>query len=250
MSLDLQGRYPEARTYLERAIKAAPTDKDKAKARRTMAISHAFTSDCKTAEKYSSKAFDYSLAAGDYFEAGETATELGRICIESGDLNRASDWYNRGHEAGIQEPEITPARSDLWAYRWYHAKARLSVREGKPDEARKWMARAKLVLDKGRIAEQQPYHPYLAGYIAFHSRDPKSALVELEGALQDDPFILSLIGQCHEKLGGTAKAVEGYRKAASIQVHSVPAAFGRTQAVARLRTMLLAEQRVSATPQP
>ena len=243
MSLDIQGRYPEARAYLDRAIKAATTDQEKAKARRTMAISYAFASDCKAAEKFSRQAFDYYLTTGDFFTAGETATELGRICIESGDLNRAAEWYNRGHETGIQEPDITPARSDLWAYRWYHAKARISVREGKPDEARKWMARAKLVLDKGRIPEQQPYQPYLAGYIAFHSEDPKTAISELEGALQDDPFILSLTGQCHEKLGDTAKAMEFYRKAASLQVHSVPAAFGITYAAARLQSI------VSAKPQ-
>ncbi len=238
MSLDLQGRYEDARKYLDRAIKAARTDPEKAKARRTMAISYAFTADCKGAEKFSRQAFDYYLSVNDFFDAGETANELGRICIESGDLAKASDWYDRGHETGLQEPDIKDARADVWAFRWYHAKARLAVRQGKPEEARKLVARAKAVLDKGRIPEQQPYFPYLAGYVAFHSGDFKAALSELEGALQDDPFILSLTGQCHEKLGDPASARRFYEKAASLQVHSVPAAFGRTYAVARLAAFL------------
>jgi tetratricopeptide (TPR) repeat protein len=237
MALDVQGRYDEARTYLDRAIKLAPTDLDRAKATRTMAISYAFSADCRSAERFSRKAFDYYLGVQDYFNAGETANEIARICLESGDLVRAADWYDRGHETAIQEPDLKSSRADLWNYRWFHAKARIASRLGKSDEARKFVARAKAVLDRGRIPEQDLYHPYLLGYVAFHSGDYAGALRQLQYAQQDDPFILSLTAQCHEKLNDPANAVLYYRKAVALQQHSVPAAFARTTALARLRAL-------------
>ncbi len=55
---------------------------------------------------------------------------------------------------GIWEPEISSARSDLWTYRWIHAKALVAIRQGKPEEARKLRVRGKPVLGKGLIPDQ------------------------------------------------------------------------------------------------
>src|SRR5437764_14218358 len=100
--LDLMGRYPEAQRYFAQAIKAARTPLERATAQRAMAISHGFAGDCKGAEKYETSAFEFYLGTSDFYNAGEVADELGRLCLDAGDLNRASEWYWRGHDTGLQ----------------------------------------------------------------------------------------------------------------------------------------------------
>jgi hypothetical protein len=37
-------------------------------------------------------------------------------------LDAAYKWYQMGHDTGLKEPDIKPARQDLWNFRWEHAK--------------------------------------------------------------------------------------------------------------------------------
>lgn len=233
--LDLQGHYAEARQYFARAIKVAVTSQEKVAALRAMAVAWGFTGDCKNAEKYETNAFQAYLASGDYPNAGEVANEMGRLCIDAGDFDRSREWYSRGHDTGLDEPNITPARRDLWNFRWAHAQARLAVRRGRIQEAQKYVAAAKAILDKGTNPEQQEYFPYLAGYVAFYSGDYPEALRTLKEAAIADPFIQCLTAQVYEKMGDTANAQIYYRRAASTTNHSVPAAYARPFATKKLK---------------
>ncbi|SPE36186.1 conserved hypothetical protein [Candidatus Sulfopaludibacter sp. SbA6] len=232
--LDLLGRYTEARKYLSQAVKAAATPLERVQMQRALAISYGFSRDCKGAEKAGRGAYEYFLAASDFYNAGEVANELGRLCLEAGDWNTANGWYAKGHEAGLQEENIGRDRQDLWDFRWAHARARIAIRRGKLEESRKYVAAARAILDKGRIASQQPYFPYLTGYVAFYAGDYQTALADLQNVLPADSFIQCLIAQCYEKLGDRAKAMEYYRKAANTTAHTVPAAFARPFARTRL----------------
>ena len=72
--LDLLGRYPEVREYFALAIKAARTDEAKAVAQRAMAISYAFAGDCKGAEKFETRAFEfYRKGAAASLESAEVS---------------------------------------------------------------------------------------------------------------------------------------------------------------------------------
>jgi tetratricopeptide (TPR) repeat protein len=232
--LDLLGRYTEARQFLTQAIKVARTPLERAVAQRAMAVSYGFSGDCKGAEKYESSAFDFYLNTSDFYNAGEVADELGRLCIDAGDLDRASEWYQRGHDTGLSDPKITPERTDLWNFRLDHARARIAARRGKPQEAAKLVKEARAILDKGRNPEQEPYFPYLSGYVAFYTGDYKTALTELQRADIADPFIQCLTGQAYEALGDREKALEFYRRAANSTAHSVPAAYARPFAQKKL----------------
>ena len=233
---DLLGNYEEPHKYFQGAIRAAAAPADNVLAQRAMAISYAFVSDGKNAEKYSRRAFDYYLSIGDRANAGEAANEIGRICLESGDLNRASDWYERGHNTPIEEEDLKAAKLDLWDFRWAHAKARIAARQGKKDEAQRQVARAKAIIEKRRIPEQESYFPYLAGYVAFYGGDSAGALAQLKQALQNDVMVLSLMAQCFEKLGDEGNATVFYRKAASVTSHTLPAAFAQPFALRKLKT--------------
>jgi tetratricopeptide (TPR) repeat protein len=232
--LDLQGKYTDARQELQRAIDLAKTPEDAARAQRSMAMSFAFEKNCAGAAKYEAPLYERYVKAGDAFNAGEIANELARVCLEAGSLDESATWYQKGHDAGLQQPDITPARKDLWAFRQEHALARLAARRGQKSEAQKHVAAAKAIFDRGTNPEQAPFVPYLVGYVAFYGGDYKTALAELQQGNQNDPFILSLMAQCHEKLGDQAAATALWKKVLASNAHNPTGAFSRPLARQRL----------------
>lgn len=224
--LDLMGRGEEARKYFAKAINAADTPEHKAMAQRAMAMSYAFEGNCKKTVEHEQQVFDHFGGAKNFFQQGEIADEAARVCLDSGDLDAAYKWYKVGHDTGLEEPDMKPARKDLWEFRWEHAQARIAARRGEQAEAQKHVAAAKAVLDKGTNPEQAQFFPYLKGYVAFYAGDYKAALEELQKANQNDPFIQCLIAQTYEKLGEKEKSVECYRKAAAAVAHNPSAAYG------------------------
>jgi len=230
--LDLLGRYTEARPYFAKAIEIAPTPQAKAQAQRSMAMSYAFEGNCKDAAKYEGPLYQSYLDAKDWFNAGETADELARVCIDSGDLTAASEWYKKGHDAGMNEtPE---AQKDLWNFRWEHAQARISARRGNKAEAQKHVDAAKAILDKGTNAQQAQFFPYLTGYVAFYLGDYRTAVADLQKANQNDPFILVLMAQAYEKMGQKDQAMDCYRKASASTAHNPPNAYAHPLAKRKL----------------
>ncbi len=234
IALDLMGRYTEARAHFTRAIAASATPETRAQALRSMAMSHAFEHDCKGATPYESQLYESYLAAKDFYNAGEIANELARVCIESGSLDQAERWYLMGRDAGLKEPDIKPERRDLWEFRTEHALARLAARRGNAAEARKHVAAAKAVIDRGTNPNQAVFVPYLTGYVAFYLGDDAAALQDLQKANQNDPFILSLIAQAYERMGDKAKAMEYYRKVLTFNIHNPTGALSRPLAKKKL----------------
>jgi tetratricopeptide (TPR) repeat protein len=235
--LDLMGQGEEAREYLAKAIQVADTPEQKAMAQRAMAMSYAFEGNCKKTLEYEQQVFDYYGSVKNFFQQGEIADEAARVCIDSGDLDTAYHWYQVGHEAGLKEPGIQPARQDLWEFRWEHAQARIAARRGDQAEAQKHVAASKAILDKGTNPEQAQFLPYLQGYVAFYAADYKAALEELLKANQNDPFIECMIGQTYEKLGDKDKAIEFYRKASTTIAHNPAAAYAVPLAKKKLASL-------------
>lgn len=233
VALDLAGKYSDARKYFTKAIDVAPTAQAKGQAQRSMAMSYAFEGDCKNTIKYESPLYEQYLAAKDYFNAGETADEAARVCVDAGSLDLAYEWYKKGHDAGMNEEP--PAQKDLWSYRWEHAQARIAARRGNHAEAEKHVAAAKALLDKGTMqANQAAFFPYLTGYVAFYANDYKTALADFQKANQNDAFIQVMIAQTYEKLGDKDKAMEYYKKVLTFNGHNPPAAYARPLAKKKL----------------
>jgi tetratricopeptide (TPR) repeat protein len=223
--LDLMGQGEEARKYFSKAIDISVTPERKAASQRAMAMSYAFEGNCKKAIEYEKKVMQYAVEVKNVFQQGEIADEAARVCIDSGDLDAAHKWYQTGHDTGLEEPGIKPARADLWNFRWEHAQARIAARRGNQEEAQKHVAAAKAILDKGSNPEQAPFFPYLKGYVAYYSGDYKAAIEEFLKANQNDPFIQCLTAQTYEKLGDKDKALESYRKASTATAHNPPTAY-------------------------
>jgi len=232
-ALDLKGEYTQARREFAKAIDLAPPP-SKAQAFRAMAVSYAFQRDSGQAAKYEEQAFNLHLAAKDYTAAAETADELARIYLESGDVDNAELWYRRGHETAFVNKNMNPAEKDLWNFRWEHAQARIAARRGRPSEAEKHVAAAKAILDKGSNPNQQRFFPYLQGYVAFYANDYKGAIADLQKADQHDPFILALLAQACEKSGNPDQAMNYYRQILSINIHNPTNAFARPLAQQKL----------------
>ena len=223
--LDLMGKGKEARKYFAKAFETADTPEQRAGAQRAMAISYAFEGSCSKAVEYEQQAFDFYGSTRNFFQQGEIADEVARICLDAKDFDAAQKWYKIGHDTGLKEPDIKPARQDLWNFRWEHAQARIAAQQGNQAEAQKHVAAARAILDKGTNPEQTPFFPYLKGYVAFYAGDYKTALEELGKANQNDPFIQCMLGETYEKLGEKNKAVEYYRKASTASSHNPSAAY-------------------------
>jgi tetratricopeptide (TPR) repeat protein len=223
--LDLMGKGEEARKYFTKAIDVADTPEGKASAKRAMAMSYAFEGNCTKSVEYEQQVFDFYGSVKNFFQQGEIADEAARVCIDSGDLDAAYKWYQIGRDTGLKEPDIKPARQDLWNFRWEHAQARIAARRSDQAEAQRHAAAAKAILDRGTVPEQAPFFPYLKGYVAFYAEDYKAALEELKQGNPNDPFIQCMIAQTYEKLGDKQKASEYYRKASTAVSHNPAAAY-------------------------
>jgi tetratricopeptide (TPR) repeat protein len=240
--LDLDGKGSEARVQFQKAIDAATTPQAKANAQRSMAMSYAFDSDCRNTVKYEQMVIAYWVTqeseepGNAFYQEGEMANEAARVCIDSGDLDAAAEWYRKGHDLGLKEPHISADRQALWEFRLEHAEARIAARRGNKIEAQKHVAAAKAALDRmtSLKAQQSGFFPYLTGYVALYTGDYQTALADLQKASQNDPFIQCLLGMTYEKLGEKDKAAECYRKAAATRAHNPPAAFAKPFATRKL----------------
>lgn len=233
MALDLKGRYGEARQHIAKAVELSSADA-RDRALRTMAISYAFEGKAGQAEEYEKPLFDARVARQDFVAAAETANELARIYLESGDLEHALQWYKAGYETAMRKTDLSEADKNLWLFRWEHAQARVAARQGQREEAQKHVTAAKAALDKANNPDQARFFPYLTGYVAFYSGDYKTAIADLQKADQRDAFILSLLAQAYEKSGDQAQAVECYRKVLAVNAHSATNAFARPLAQRKL----------------
>jgi Flp pilus assembly protein TadD len=233
--LDLAGQYADARNYFQKAADLAPAAENKNRALRAIAISYGFEGNCPGATKYEEPLYRQYLDAKDFYNAGEVANELARLCLDAGRIDEAERWYRTGTEAGLKEPDIKADRQDLWHYRLEHALARIAARRGNKPEAEKHVQAAKEILDRGNMpAQQKEYFPYLAGYVALYTGDAQAALTQLLQGNQNDPYVLGLIGQACEKLGQQDKAMEYYRKVMAATIHNPTSAGSRPLARQRL----------------
>ncbi len=233
--LDLEGKGAEARALFQKEIDSASTPAAKANAQRAMAMSWAFQGNCKKTGEYEQMAIDYWVTReaaephNAFYQEGEMADEAARVCIDAGDLGAAAQWYKKGHDLGIKEPDAPADRKLLWDYRWQHAEARIAARRGNRAEAEKHIAAARADLDKmtSLKAQQEAFFPYLTGYVALYLGDYQKALADLQKANQNDVFIQCLLGMTYEKLGEKDKAMECYKRAYATNAHNPPAAFAK-----------------------
>jgi tetratricopeptide (TPR) repeat protein len=199
-----------------------------------MAFSYVFEGNAAEAEKYEKQAFDALIAKPDFEAAAGVANELARIKLESGDIDSAAKWYKTGYDTAMRKTDMKDADKNLWAFRWAHAQARIAARRGQRDEAQKQVAAAKAALEKANNPDQAPFFPYLNGYVAFYDGDYKTAITELGKASQEDPFILMLLAQSHEKAGDAARAKEYYNRVMANNSHGLTNAFARPVARKKL----------------
>jgi len=232
-ALDLQGKYPEARQHLSKAIELAP-DQNAAQPLRVMAVSYAFECNTDKAAEYERRAFDLQYNWKKYSDAAGTADELARIYLECGDLDNAFQWYQTGHLTALRNPDITAAEKDLWEFRWEAALARIAARKSQADKAKQHLAAAKAILDKNDNPDQVRFYPYLAGYVALYTGDYKAAIAELQKADQKDVFVVSLLAQAYEKSGDKTQAIEYYKKILTFNTHNPTNAFARRLAKQKL----------------
>jgi len=233
IALDLKGDYTEAHEHFTKAIELAPAD-SKTQAQRAMAVSYVFEGNTFKAAEYELQVFNVRMAKNDSVGAAEICNELGRIYLDAGDPDHAYKWYKMGYNTIAHKPDLSDADKNLWLFRWESAQARVAARRENADEAKQHVAAAKVALGEAKNPEQMKFYPYLTGYVAFFTGDPKVAITELQNADQHDPMVLALIAQAHEKLGDAAQAKASYQKVLESTVHNPANAYARPLAKKKL----------------
>jgi tetratricopeptide (TPR) repeat protein len=232
--LDLEGLHPAARRQLEEALKLA-SDAQRTAALTALGISYAFESKADEAARYYQRAFDADIQENDLETAAARANALGRIYLESGNLQKAEQWYTTGFETSRKIPDLPAEQAALWEMRRHNALGRIEARRGNRQEAAAHAAAVKELLNTQGLDNQRVFYPYLLGYIAFFAKDYRQAIDELLRGDQSDPFVLGLIAQSYQRLGDRAKAGEYFRKVMETPVHNINAAFSRPLARSFLR---------------
>lgn len=225
-ALDLAGRYEEARDHFARALQLAP-EGDRDQTMRMMGIAWTFAGDVEQAAPCFREVFDGRIAQANYAGAADVANELGRVYLEAGRIDEAETWYRTGHETAQRLEDRPDWLVDLHDMRWAHAQARIAARRGQEDEARRQIGVVRAILDRGGNEDQEVQFPYLVGYVEFHLGNPAAAIAALEGADQEDPFILLLLAGAHEQLGETDAARTFYEAVLRSTSHAVNSAFSR-----------------------
>jgi tetratricopeptide (TPR) repeat protein len=248
--LDSDGKTAEARVIFQKLIDEAVDPAAKAQAQRAMAMSYAFDGNCAKAIEYEEMVIAYwaTREAADpqnaFFQEGEMANEVARVCIDAGDLDQAERWYRKGSELGLMEPMPKTHPRSLWDFRLTHALARLAARRGNKAAAAQQVAEAKRLLDSdsAMAASQWRFYPYLTGYVALYTGDLTTAEAELTRAIgmrgnDNDPFMHCLLAMTYEKRGKALKATAMYQKAYDLATgHNPPAAFVRRFVRTKLET--------------
>jgi tetratricopeptide (TPR) repeat protein len=231
--LDLQGDYTEAHEQFTKAIAVAPADSN-GQAQRAMAVSYAFEGNTFKAAEYETQVFNARLAKHDTVGAAEIGNELARIYLDAGDADNAHKWYKKGYNTATKKTDLTDADRHLWLFRWESAQARIAARRDNADDAKQHMAAAKTALDDAKNPDQMKFYPYLTGYVALYTGDPKIAIEALQQADQHDPMVLALLGQAYEKSAYAPLAKGCYEKVLEINSHNPANAYARPLAKKKL----------------
>ena len=258
--LDLDGEYAKARAIFQKVIEGAPDPAAKSQAQRALAISYAFTGECASAAILENRVIDYWVTRekaepqNAFYQEGEISNEAARICFDAGDYDAAEQYYRRGSELGLREPEPKTHPASLWDFRLTHALARIDVRRGNAEEAGRLVDRARKILDgdKAMAAQQERFFPYLQGYVemytpfslgsniySFAERDLKNA-VEFAGN-ENDPYVNWLLSEFYAIRRYSAPQMMEYcRRAISrATAHNPPSAFVHAHAKECLDPLLL-----------
>lgn len=236
--LDLKGQYPEAQTYLLRAVDLAPVGPACSQAMNALALSFAFQGRPAEAQKHFERLRHAQTIEGDHAGAAASARALGRIYLESGDTQNGRKWYELGYEESKPGPDQPESEHLLWQLRWHHAQGRIAAREGRLDEARRHLAEFESIMHKRAHEEDDnAIYRWLAGYVAYYERSYDRAIAELTRGNTSDPFVLNLIAMSYEAKGDVANAREYYRRSLDTNVHNLQASIARPYAQAKLASL-------------
>ncbi len=232
--LIVDGKIAEGRQHLDKAL-AAASENQRNSALSTLAISYVFEGNGATAATFYQQVFDSQLKANAVSPAANAANALGRVLLETGDLDNAEKWYRTGYETAAKIQNVPPEEKDIWEMRWRHAQGRIAARRKQFDAARGHLAAVEGLVAKGTLPDgQQSFAPQLAGYVAFYQGRYDEAIAALAKADQNDPFVLGLLAQAHEQKKEMATAKELYARVLAQPGFSLQMALARPLAARRL----------------
>jgi tetratricopeptide (TPR) repeat protein len=250
---DFQGHYGEAEEELNKALSNAPENarEQRDSALTALAVSYAFRGDVEGAERYYQKLYDFQVSTQRLDKAAGTAQTIGRAYLDRGDTKLAAQWYQTGQEAVHKMSGLASDQLDLWQMRWEQAQSRIAARSGNAEEAETHQAAMKALVDKGGLnAAMGPSYYSLVGHNAFDAGNYDDAIAALQKADPRDPAILTLLAEAYVRKGDAAAAQSVADKVAIVPAHTLQGALAR-QDMKKIQAevaRLKAEQEKKAPP--
>ena len=195
-----------------------------------MGTSFAFEARPEDAARYYRRSFDAQMEAKDLAGAAGTANALGRVYLESGNTQKAEQWYRTGYETARRIPHMPAAQLALWDMRWAHAQGRIAARRGQRAQALQHAAVVKRLLPTVADENQRAAYPYLVGYIDFYTRHYKTAIESLKAGSQEDVLRARPDRRVDRKLHDAPHAREYFERVLAGTGHNINAAFSRPAA--------------------
>jgi predicted Zn-dependent protease len=104
------------------------------------------------------------------------------------------------------------------------------------EDARQQVSAARALLDRTpALKDESASWHYLAGYVELYAKNYAKAIQLLEGASQEDPFVLSLLARAYEGAGNAERARETWALVLKSNGHSLQNAFARPTAMQKVR---------------
>ncbi len=203
-----------AASDLERAASRAPAGPDRGRALMGLVYLRAYTRELPQALGRAEAVLAMWSELGRADTVAASANAVGRLLLETGDVEGAASWYERGWRA-IEGSSLTPEQRILWRVRYLHAQSRLASQRREADRARLLAdeARALMATDAANAEHYAWIAPYLDGYLRLAERRYPEAIAALQGSDLERPYIRYLMAEAYSRNRDRAAARDWYQRA-------------------------------------
>jgi tetratricopeptide (TPR) repeat protein len=236
-NLNLKGDFDKARKQLETLLGMAQNDGQRRAAHFAMAVSYVYQGDMQSAIAEIETNLGLAKAGNDAAALSGDHLNLGNILLETGQLEKAAEHYDKSTEIILQSDFSQEVKENTKLNALY-ADAVVAAKMGNFDKAHQ------LTKDfKSRATENGS--PFVirqaheaAGIVALEAKEFDAAINELDSASQQNPYNLFRLAQAYSGKGETDKAKSFCKKAATFNaVNSMNQAFVQQQAQSMLASM-------------
>ena len=199
--------YGKAREQLKHLYKISTNDQQKRQAYYGCAASYIAENNYKNAIEDLGKLLELELNRSDISEAISVQYQMAVILFEFGEFEQAAQLLDRSKKM-MDESSLDSVRVRNLTEGYLFNAARLSIKMGKIDEAKKYTNDLFNLIQNSENQRLFTYHHSLLGLIALKENDYNRAIAEFKQSNLEDAFNRYRLGIAYEKSGDKEAAIK------------------------------------------